>query len=194
MRSLGAPTLAALSAPIVGLASLVHMGFASPVALNSSVRDLPWDGVTYKGAGAMGAIVPIEDSPGQIKGLSFQLIGVDSAYLALALDDAGVVQGTPVTVRTAILDAGYQVVDARVEWTGHLDTMTVEENGETCNISVSAESSAVDNLRGGALTYSHADQNLLYPGDRAFEFVNSQANLPIVWPSKLWFIAVGPTR
>lgn len=195
MRSLSADTIAALNAPVVPLAQLVYMAFpVTPIALNTSNRDLVFDGITYKGAGALGAIVPIDDSPGEIKGLSFQLIGVDSGYIALALDDAGVVQGTPVTIRTAILNSSYAIVDAPVEWSGKLDTMSIEEDGETCTISVSAESSAVDILRGGPLTYSDADQKSLYPGDRAFEFVILQALPPIVWPSKLWYQAVGPTR
>lgn len=194
MRSLSGPTIAALGGSQLALVQLVYMGFSSPIALNTSNLDLVWSSVTYKGAGAMGAISQIDDSPGEIKGLSFQLIGVDSAYIALALDDAGVVQGTPVTIRTAILDSTYAIVDAPIEWTGKLDTMGIEENGETCTISVSAESSAVDLLRGGPLTYSDADQKSLFPGDRAFEFIVSQANTPIIWPSKLWFQAIGPTR
>lgn len=196
MKSLSAGTIAALSAPTVPLVQLVYMAFSpTPIALNTSNMELVFGGVTYKGAGALGAINAIDDSPGEVKGLNLQLIGVDSAYIALALDDAAVVQGTPVTIRTAILDSStYQIVDAPLEWSGRLDTMTIEEDGETCTIAVSAESSAVDILRGSALTYSDADQKLLYPGDLAFAFVNSEANTPVVWPSKLWFQAVGPTR
>ena len=194
MRSLSGPTTSALSAGQLGIVQLVHMAFASPITLNTSNLNLVWDGLTYIGAGALGAIGQVDDSPGEVKGLNFQLIGVDSAYIALALDDAAVVQGTAVTIRTAILNSSYAVVDAPIEWTGKLDTMSIEEDGETCTISVSAESSAVDILRGGPLTYSDADQQSLHGGDRAFEFILSQANTPIVWPSKLWFQAVGPTR
>jgi hypothetical protein len=176
------------------MVQLVHMAFASPIALNTSNLNLAWDGVTYIGAGAMGAIGQIDDSPGEVKGLNFQLIGVDSAYISLALDDAGVVQGTPVTIRTAILDSTYTVVDAPIEWTGKLDTMIIEEDGETCTISVSAESSAVDILRGNSLTYSDPEQKSIHAGDRAFEFIVGQAMPPIIWPSKLWFQAIGPTR
>lgn len=194
MRSLSAPTLAALAGGQLAIVQLVRMAFASPISLNTSNLNLVWDGVTYLGAGALGATGQIDDSPGEVKGLNFQLIGVDSAYIALALDDAAVVQGTDVTIRTAILDSTYAVVDAPIEWVGKLDSMNIEEDGETCTISVSAESSAVDILRGGPLTYSDADQRSLYGSDRAFEFILSQANTPIVWPSKLWFQAVGPTR
>ena len=194
MRSLSAPTLAALAGGQLAIVQLVHMAFASPIALNTSNLHLVWDSVTYIGAGAVGAIGQVDDSPGEIKGLNFQLIGVDSAYISLALDDAGVVQGTPVTIRTAILNSSYVVLDAPIEWTGKLDSMSIEEDGETCTISVSAESSAVDILRGGPLTYSDADQKSLYGTDRAFEFITLQAIPPIIWPSKLWFQAIGPTR
>lgn len=194
MRTLSAPTLAALAGGQLAIVQLVHMAFASPIALNTSNLTLSWGGVTYIGAGALGAIGQIDDSPGEVKGLNFQLIGVDSSYIALALDDAAVVQGTAVTIRTAILNSSYAIVDAPIEWTGKLDSMSIEEDGETCTISVSAESSAVDILRGGPLTYSDADQKSLYGNDRAFEFIILQANTPIVWPSKLWFQAVGPTR
>jgi len=192
VRSLGAPTIAAFGAAMVPLVQLVHLGFASPIALNSSNLTLVWDSVTYVGAGALGAVNVIEDSPGEVKGLSFQLIGVDSTYISLALDDSAVVQGTPVIIRTAVLNSSYQVVDAPIEWEGRLDTMSIEEDGETCTISVTAESSAVDLLRGVALTYSHADQLSLHAGDLAFQYVVSQANTPVVWPTKEWFKVVGP--
>ena len=33
-----------------------------------------------------------------------------------------------------------------------------------------------------------SDQQAVAPGDRAFEYVISQANTPVVWPTKDWFI------
>ena len=155
MRTLSAGALAALSAPVVRLVTLVQMTFPGPVvvALNSSNRDFDFAGVTFRGA---------------------------------------VVQGSPVVVRTALLDDALQVVDAPVEWAGRLDTMVIEEDGETCRVGVTAEASAVDLLRGSALTYSNADQQSLYPGDRAFEYIVAQSNTPVVWPSKEWLRALGP--
>ena len=192
MRVLSGATVAALGAPVVPLVQLVLLAFPTPIALNSSNWDLIFDGITYRGAYGIGSVSEIDDSPGEIKGLQFTLSGVDSAYISLALDDSAVVQGTPVTIRTAVLDAGtYQIADAPIEWSGKLDTMTIAEDGDICTIEVTAESSAVDLLRGAALTYSNADQQLLAPGDRAFEYVLSQANTPIVWPTRQWFIDKG---
>lgn len=186
MRSLSAPTIAGLSAPQLALVQFVYMGFSTPIALNSANMDFVWSGVTYKGAGALGSITTVTDSPGEIKGLSLELSGLDSSYIALALDSANVVQGTPLVIRTAILNASYQVLDAPVEWSGKLDTMSIVEDGDKCAIAVTAESSAVDLLRGTAQTYSDADQQALHPGDLAFQYVISQATTPVIWPSKEW--------
>lgn len=186
MRSLSAPTIAALSASQLALVQLVYMGFSTPIALNTSNFDLVYGGTTFKGASQVGSATPITDSPGEIKGLSFELSGLDSSYIALALDAAGIVQGTLLHIRTAILDSNYQILDAPLEWAGRLDTMSIVEDGDKCSIAVTAESSAVDLLRGTAQTYSDADQQALHPGDLAFQYVIDQATTPVTWPSKEW--------
>lgn len=188
MRSLPTAATAALSQPAVPLVQLVRLRFpGGDVALNTSNWTLVWDGVTYHGAAGLGDIATIVDGPGEVKGLQFSLAGVSAAMVSLALDDAAEWQGVPIEIRTAILDSSYQVVDAPMEWSGLGDTMSLSEDGETCAVTATAESSAVDLLRGHPLTYSDADQQSLYPGDRAFEYVASQADQPVVWPAKEWF-------
>ena len=121
----------ALSSNFLGVAQLVYMQFPGfPVALCSANRDLDFGGVTYKGAAGLGSISPIDDSPGEIKGLQFAISGVPIEYLSLALDDAGIVQGTPTTIRLAIVSDAGVVLDAPIDWQGSLDTMPIEENGE----------------------------------------------------------------
>lgn len=192
MKSLAPDAIAALSGQVLRIVQLVYMQFPTlPVALNSSAGDLTYAGVTYKGAAGLGSVGPIEDSPGEIKGLQFAMSGVPSDYLALAMDDSSIVQGAPVVIRLAIVGEFGAVLDAPIDWSGRLDTMSIEEDGETCTIAVTAESSAVDLLRGTPLTYSNVDQQSLYPGDRAFEYVLSQANKPIVWAGKQWLLALG---
>jgi len=190
MRSLSGPAIAALNAGVLRIAQLVYMDFPGfPVALASANWNIVHLGVTYLGAAGLGSVSPINDSAGEVKGLSFEMSGVSSTAIALALDDSDIVQGTPVTIRTALLDNTYQVIDAPIDWTGRLDTMSIKEDGETCAIGVTAESTAVDLLRGTPLTYSDADQKSMFPGDRAFEFVNSQAGQRVVWPAKQWLLA-----
>jgi hypothetical protein len=185
--------LAAISAPVLGLAALVRMDFPSgTILLTSANRDIQASSGLYRGIGALGQIGEVNDSPGEIKGLQFTLSGVRSEFIALALDDAAVVQGTPVTIRNAIFNATTgALVDEPLAWSGRLDTMSIEEDGDTCTIAATAESSAVDLLRGSPLTYSDADQKSIYPDDRAFEYLISQVNVPVVWPDRNYFIARG---
>ncbi|WP_399696612.1 hypothetical protein [Xenophilus sp.] len=192
MRTLAPTAVTALGARVLGLATLVHMAFPTAIRLASANFDIQAPSGLYRGAAGLGSISQIDDSPGEIKGLNFSLSGVPSEYIALALDDAAIVQGTPVTIRTAILDGEtYALCDEPIVWQGRLDTMSIEEDGNTCTIAVTAESTAVDLLRGNPLTYSDADQQMLYPGDVAFGFIVSQINKPIVWPDKQWFQAKG---
>lgn len=187
MRTLTAPAIAALAQGSVALVQLIELGFSTPVRLNTSNMHITYDGQVYQGAAGLGRIGAIEDAPGEVKGLQFELAGVAAALVAVALDDADEWQGVPLTIRTAILDQDYQVVDSPIEWTGTGDTMSLSEDGETAVVTATAESSAVDLLRGHPLTTSDVDQQTVAPGDRAFEYVTSQADQPVVWPSREWF-------
>lgn len=188
MKSLTTDTLTALAQPSVPLVQLVLLDFAAgAVALNTSTWDLVFDGVTYKGAYGLGAISAINDSPGEIKGLRLSLSGVSASAIALALDGGNVWQGTPVRIRTAILNAAHQITEAPLEWSGRGDVLSLSEDGDTCAISATAESTAVDLLRGAAMTYSDADQQALHPGDLAFQYVVDQSDKPVIWPAEEYF-------
>lgn len=192
MRLLSAPALAVLAGTNAAIVQLVYLGFSpTPLTLNASNFDFTYGGLLYKGAGILGTVAEVHDSPGEIKGLSFELAGVSTEAIAVALDEAAVVQGTPCVIRTALLNSAYQIVDAPIDWVGTLDTMGISEDGDSCTISATAESNAVDLLRGSPITYSNADQQALSPGDRAFEYVLSQVDAPIIWPHRQWFIDKG---
>lgn len=188
MRSLSTDTLTALAQPSVPLVQLVLLDFAAgAVALNSSTWDLVWDGITYKGAYGLGTISTINDSPGEIKGLSLTLSGVSASAVSLALDGGDDWQGVPFYAKTAILNSDFQVVDAPTDWSGRGDVLSLSEDLETCAVNASAESTGVDLLRGSAMTYSHADQQALHPGDMSMEFVVDQTGQPVIFPSKEYF-------
>ena len=211
MRSLSGPVTTALASGSVAIVQLVRLAFSTPLALNTSTWDLTWAGTTYKGAYGLGQISAITDKPGEVQGITLELAGGDSAIISLALDDADVVQGTACVIRTAIIDTGtslltsgpsielnftaqtYQVasqftiLDAPIEWTGTLDTMSIAEDGTSASIRVSAESRAVDLLRGTPFMYTDTDQLTVSATDRSFRYVVDQIDKPVVWPAKSWF-------
>ena len=79
------------------------------------------------------------------------------------------------------------VADAIEAMTGRGDVLSISEDGTTCTVTATAEATAVDLLRGSAMTYGDGDQQSLYPGDLAFEYVVDQAGKPVVWPAKEYF-------
>jgi hypothetical protein len=189
VKTLSGGVLSVLAGSSVPVVQLVRLDFTSgTIALNSSNYTLTWAGVTYVGASGLGKVNQILDAPGEIKGLQFEFSGVSANAVSLALDGADEWQGCPVTILTAILDpTTYAVLDAEIEWSGLGDTMSLKEDGENSVIQATAESSAVDLLRGIPLTYTDADQQALHPGDSAFQYVNQQADQPVVWPDKQFF-------
>jgi len=178
----------ALANGTVALVQLVLIEHPSgDIALNTSNWNFDWGGVTYLGAYGIGSISQITDSPGEVKGLQFELSGVPADRIALALDAADELQGSVVTIRTAILDSNYILVDAPIEWVGTMDTMPFDEDGQSAVLRPTAEHDGVDLLRGHPCYYSDGDQQTLHPGDRAFEYVTDQATKPVIWPSKEFF-------
>jgi hypothetical protein len=190
VKSLSAGLTAAAAAASVVAVTLVKIEFPSgTVALNSSNWTFTVSGTTYTGANGLGSISPITDQGGELPGLQLELGWVSSSLLALALDDANEVQGAVVTISTLLLDATtYAQVGVVVDWIGYADRMDIAEDGDRCAVSLSCESKGVDLIRGNPLTYNDADQQLLYPGDLGFQYVTSQTDQPVVWPSREHFL------
>lgn len=189
MKTYSAPTLAALASGELAIVQLVRMAFPSgEVAVNNSNWTFVWGGITYLGAPGLGTVNQVSDKPGEVQGMTLELDGGDPVRISLALDNADEVQGTALTIRTAIIEtANYTILDAPVDWAGKCDTMGISEDGETASVRVTAESGAVDLLRGNPATYSDADQQADYAGDLAFAFVVDQVDKPIVWPAKEFY-------
>ncbi|WKB52316.1 hypothetical protein [Eleftheria terrae] len=182
MRTLTPAAHAALSSGRVVIAQLIYLGLSQPVYLNTTGWDLQWNGSTWRGAAGIGSIDVIEDSPGEIKGLSLELSAVHASDIALALAEP--LQGRPVEIRTAIFDPdSLQVLDAPVEWAGRLDTAALAESGGAARMAVTAEHIGIDLLRSTVMRYSDAEQRRLFPGDRGLEYVSDQAEQNIVWPA-----------
>lgn len=186
MRALSGPTLTAIADKVVALAQLVKLDLPIPWYVNTSSWDITWIGNTYIGAPGVGRIEPIDDTPGDIKPIRFEMPAIIDADLAEAL--AGQPQGAPATIYTAVFDsATAQVIETVVEYAGRLDTFSIAEDGESSVIQATAEHIGVDLLRPGNLLYSNQDQQRIHPGDRSMEYVVDQSEQQIVFPAASYF-------
>jgi hypothetical protein len=62
-----------------------------------------------------------------------------------------------------------------------MDVMTIDETGETCSITLTAENRLIDLERPRVRRYTSEDQKSLHPNDKGFDFVNSLQEAEIKW-------------
>lgn len=185
MRTLTSAALAALSRSPVPLAVLVEMDLTAPLNLNTGSLTLALNGTTYLGTAGLGKIEAIQETAAEIRQLKFELSGVPSTSIALALAEP--VQGKAVRIKLAIFDPDtYQILDTRLRWAGYLDVMSITDGAGTATLSVTAEHAGIDLLRPATSLYSDAEQRRLYPGDLFFQYVADQADVRVIWPSASW--------
>lgn len=186
MRTIAPAAAAVLSQPSPPLAVFIEMLLTSPLRLNTSALAIDWNGFTWSGAGALGAIDEVKDAAGEQQGLRFTLSGVPASLLSLALQEP--VRGKACSLYLAILDPlSHAVLDVPLAWSGTLDQMAIAQSAETCTIAVTAEHAGLTYGRPKPLRYTDADQQRLYPGDTSLRFVVSQAQHQDVWPSASFF-------
>lgn len=192
MKEYSAEALAVLESGRAVFVLFVRFDFGggNVFCFNTSTWTFEHGGNTYYGAYGIGEMSPISDRPGSVTGVEFRLMGASAERVSLALDDANVVQRAEAEILVAILDPQdeYALVEVSREWIGYLDTMAITDHRGSSVITVTAESKAVDLLRSFPLTYSNADQQLLHPGDRGFEFVTPQSEEQVVWPDRSFFL------
>lgn len=186
MRTLSNAAVAALQRSPLPIALLVEMDLTTTVYLCTAGINLVIGGNTYLGAGGLGRIEAVQESPAEIKPLRFELSGVPSTQIALALAEP--VQGKAVRIKTAIFDPDtYQVIETRLRWQGRLDVFAIEDGETTATLMCSAEHAAIDLLRVATVVYSDTEQRRLNSNDPSLQFMAGQADQRLVWPAASFF-------
>ena len=183
------PSLPVAFAQAVQREHIVWFWLAELQLLGGTVRlagldfDVQWGGHDWTGARGLGAIAPIEETPGVITGLQLTLAGVTQEHIAAVLAEP--IQGRPVIIRVAVLDTSTEppalAVDPNV-WQGLLDVQRFSEGSAT--VVVNAENRLVEWDRPRLLRYSDADHRRLWPHDGFFRLAAAMAERDIVIFSK----------
>ena len=186
MRTRSAGEVAALSATTLPLVILVEMELTSPLYLCTAGIDITVSGSTYLGTRGLGQIDAVQDSPAEIRPLSFRMSGVPSSYIALALSEP--VQGKTMRIKSLMLDPStYQPYTARLRWQGRGDVMAISDGPDTATITVTAEHGAIDLLRGAPSYWSDAEQRRLFSGDPSLQYLVDQVEQRAIWPAASFF-------
>jgi len=185
MRTLSTAAQAALTSRTLPMAVLVEMALTLPVNLSSANVDITYAGTTYLGTRGLGMVEAVRDTAAEMPQLRFELSGVPSTHIALALAEP--VQGKTARIKVALFDPStYQILVAQQIWAGYLDVMAIEDGENSAKLSVTAEHAGIDLMRPVTSLYQHDEQQRLAPGDLAFQYVSDQAEMRVVWPAASW--------
>lgn len=187
-RNLPPAVAAVLNSDHVNLFYMLEMEFRTgTVYLTNLGFDVVWDGQVYTGAGAVGSVEEVrETSASEATGLKFSLSGIPSDMVSIALGEH--VQGKWARLYTAFWADGRIVGQPILEWAGLIDTMPISDSADSATVTVNVESRVVSFKRPNVRRYNNADQQTKYPGDRFFEYVESMAEKPLVWPSREFYL------
>lgn len=184
-RALGGAFATAITQPHVNLFPLLEIQFASGTDyICGLAHDVTYGGNTYLAAGACLGIDPITETANTAEGLRISLAGSRSADVSLVLSEK--IQGRIIKVRLAVIDAGTVVADENV-WTGLGDTMTLQDDADSCVIALTAEHMLSVWDRPRVVRYTDAQQQKLFAGDLGLQYIEDMAEAQIVWPGKEFF-------
>lgn len=146
-----------------------------------STGDSPPSPQTWLGAGRFGSISPITETPEiRAEGVQLTLSGIDASILQMALDD--IIVGYPVKIWFGALNSsGVVVANPYQSFSGRVDAVQVEVGGQTASVAVLCESDLVRLQIPKVRYWSHADQQIEFPGDTGFSRVESLKEVRLNW-------------
>ena len=185
MRTISTAMRNALDAAHVASALFVQCEFASGTQHYCTAgASIAWNGSTWLGTGGLVTIAPIRETTAiESTGISLTMSGVPTAMVSLAL--AETVQGRALTIWAAAMDSSSQPIGSPIQvYAGRMDTMTIEESGDTATITLTVESEMAALMGSAVRRYSDADQQKVYPGDLGFQYVAQMTEKLLPFPSK----------
>ena len=181
-RSATAAMLTALGQPVLRPALFVAATFVDEtVYLWNGPGPIAWNGQTWLGVGSLGSVSTVEEGTTvEARGISLSLSGLDPTLLTETLANYQV--GLPCTVWLGLFDAsGKLIPDPIISFSGRMDQPTLTMDGQTATLTINAESKLLDMNVSVERRYTNEDQQLDYPGDRGFEFIDSIQEVTINW-------------
>lgn len=172
---------AASQASTLHIVLLVKIEYDSGnVCLHSGHGTITYDGNDYLGVGQYGSISAVsEDSELSASYIDLTLSGIDSALLATQLQEY--YQGNTATIYFGIIDdSDGTLISPTIIYKGLVDNSTISL-GKSGSITIRVNNRLAAWDRVNDRRYNNADQQSVYPGDRAFEFVEGIQEKELSW-------------
>ena len=151
------------------------------VRIWTGVGEISWDGKLWTGVGTLLGFGALEETSDVVaSGATLSLSGVPLDLVSLAITEAR--QGLPGRIWLELMTETREVIADPVQaFYGRLDVPELQDDGQSCTISLSYESRLIDLGTPRSWRYTHESQQVLYPGDLGFSHVTSIQDQEITW-------------
>lgn len=195
-RSLSAAVLAAIAQGTVYLTVFAELAFAdntlyvfsgvgsfTPAGPPANPASTFPYGQTFTGLGQMGKISEIpQTNKIQAQNIVLGLSGIPANLVAEAVSQVRIA-GTA-TLWLGFFDANGNLLTDPVQiFSGAMDVPTLTDSGETCDISITCENPLISLNLAPNRRFDDPDQQIYFPGDLGFSFVEALTNLQLFWPA-----------
>jgi len=195
-RTLTTAMISALTAPVVRLAIFAKLLMSNETLyLWSGIGPITWNSMTFDGVGTLGKVSGISESATvEAKGMQISLSGIPSSMIQEALYNTRLFN--PVNLWLVCFDStGVIIGDPVVSFAGLMDKPTVDDDGDTCTITINVENVLADLNRPTCRHYTNSDQQLDLAAtltklglststvDTGFSHVNQIQELTVFWGS-----------
>jgi hypothetical protein len=177
-RDITTPVSNALDDAVITPFFAVDLDFDSgPLYVWSGYGDLVIGSKTYIGAGSLLNISSVtETTEMDAKGATLSMSGIPTSFLSLALQEP--YQGRECLIYFGVTSNPSDYVEV---FSGELDQMNIEEGGDTCVVSVTAENVLIKLERPIIRRFTNEDQKSRFLNDRGLEYVASLQDKDILW-------------
>jgi hypothetical protein len=181
-RNMTQAFLGAMQGAVLRPALFVQAAFVSgPIYVWSGIGQITWNGQVWTGIGTLGSISTIEEgSTVAAKGITLTLSGIDASLLNDVMTEFQV--GLPVSVTLGVFDTNNALIaDPVCCFSGRMDQPTIDVTGTLATIAINCENRLVEMNVAVDRRYTDEDQQMDYPGDLGFQFVNGIQEAQIYW-------------
>lgn len=181
-RELGTANTAQTVATVVRPLVFAELDFSDGVVrVHNGLGSVTWGGNAWSGVGEFGGVGEIEEGVDvAARGLSLALNGIPSTILPTAL--AANYRGRSAKLYIGFLNTFGALVDDPYQiFGGRMDTMQIEDAGESGSISVQCENRLIDFKRCRVSRYTNEEQLARYPGDLGLSFIAGIADKTLRW-------------
>jgi hypothetical protein len=150
-------------------------------------------GETFTGVGWLGKIAQVPQTTEiQAQSVALSLSGIPSTLLAEAIAQVRITGTATIWLGFFNTSTGALITDPVQIFSGSLDVPTVEDSGETGMITITAENTLLSLNLAPNRQFEDCDQQIYFPGDLGFSFVDSLPNMALFWPAPTNYGSVWP--